>query len=149
MHPQALIVKSHEIPPLEVLGTQVRFLVEAQRTSGAWSLMEVAIPLNSGPPAHNHSWDEAYFITEGTVEFTVGGKQFTATAGDFIYTPGGVAHGFRGTSAQPAHMLIFDAPAHAAAFFKQVDREVRDLPRDLPKVLEIGKNTGIHFLQPE
>jgi hypothetical protein len=26
-----------------------------------------------------------------------------------------------------------------------VDREVKELPRDLPKVLEIGEETGIHF----
>ena len=27
-------------------------------------------------------------------------------------------------------------------------REVKDLPRDLPKVLEIGESTGIHFRPP-
>jgi hypothetical protein len=45
-------------------------------------------------------------------------------------------------------VLIFDAPAHAGAFFKRVDREVKELPRDLPKVLDIGESTGIRFLQP-
>jgi quercetin dioxygenase-like cupin family protein len=110
--------------------------------------MEVTLPLHSGPPPHHHSWDEAYFVTEGSVEFSVGEKCFSATKGDFVYTPGGVPHGFRGASAQPARLLIFDAPAHAGAFFKQVDREVKQLPRDLPKVFEIGEQTGIHFLQP-
>jgi hypothetical protein len=45
-------------------------------------------------------------------------------------------------------VLIFDAPAHAGTFFKRVDREVRELPRDLPKVLDIGEETGIRFMQP-
>ena len=44
--------------------------------------------------------------------------------------------------------LIFDAPAHAGNFFKRVDREVQELPRDLPKVLDIGEETGIRFTQP-
>ena len=81
-------------------------------------------------------------------KFAVGDQRFTATAGDFVYTPGGVVHGFRGASQRPARVLIFDAPAHAGAFFKRVDREVKDLPRDLPKVLDIGEDTGIRFLQP-
>ena len=58
-----------------------------------------------------------------------------------------MVHGFRGASRRPARVLIFDAPAHAGAFFKRVDREVKDLPRDLPKVIDIGENTGIHFLR--
>jgi len=110
--------------------------------------MEVTLPQDAGPPPHTHEWDEAYFIIEGDVEFSVGDQRFTATAGDFVYTPGGVVHGFRGVSQRPARVLIFDAPAHAGSFFKRVDREVKDLPRDLPKVLDIGEDTGIRFLQP-
>ena len=110
--------------------------------------MEVTLPLGSGPPPHNHSWDEAYFVTAGEVEFNVGGESFSATAGDFVYTPGGVVHGFSGASPEPAHVLIFDAPAHAGTFFKRVDREVQELPRDLAKVLTIGDETGIYFMPP-
>ena len=148
MQTPPLIVKSKDVPPLHVLGTQVRFLCEGHSTRNAWSLMEVTLPHDAGPPPHTHRWDEAYFITDGDVEFSVGDRRFTATAGDFVYTPGGVVHGFRGASKQPAHMLIFDAPAHAWAFFKRIDREVKELPRDLPKVLDIGESTGIHFLAP-
>jgi quercetin dioxygenase-like cupin family protein len=143
-----MIVKSNEVQSLHVLGTQVRFLCEARDTNSAWSLMEVTLPLNAGPPAHKHSWDEAYFIIDGEVEFMVGERRFAATVGDFLYTPGNLVHGFRGTSVQPARVLIFDAPAHAGAFFKRVDREVRDLPRELSKVLEIGASTGIDFVHP-
>jgi quercetin dioxygenase-like cupin family protein len=140
------IVSSRSVTPLHVLGTQVRFLCEAQDTGNAWSLMEVTLPLGSGPPPHKHTWDEAYFVMAGELEFTLGDEVFTARAGDFVYTPGGVVHGFSGASAEPAQVLIFDAPAHAGTFFKRVDREVEELPRDLPKVLEIGRRTGIEFV---
>jgi quercetin dioxygenase-like cupin family protein len=148
MQQQTLIVKSHDVRPLHVLGTEVRFLCEGHDTHSAWSLMEVTLPQDSGPPPHSHQWDEAYFITEGEVQFTVGDQRFIATAGDFVYTPGSVVHGFHGASQRPARVLIFDAPAHAGAFFKRVDREVKELPRDLPKVIDIGKDTGIRFAQP-
>jgi quercetin dioxygenase-like cupin family protein len=140
------IVSSRNVTPLHVLGTEVRFLCAARDTGNAWSLMEVTLPLGSGPPAHKHAWDEAYFVTAGEAEFSVGAESFIARAGDFVYTPGGVVHGFRGASQEAARVLIFDAPAHAGAFFERVDREVELLPRDLPKVLEIGRNTGIEFV---
>ena len=143
---KSLLVKARDVRPLSVLGTEVRFLCKADATDNAWSLMEVTLPLGSGPPPHTHDWDEAYFVTAGEVAFSVGDRRFTATAGDFVYTPGGVVHGFSGASDVPASVLIFDAPAHAARFFERVDREVESLPRDLPKVLEIGRHTGIQFL---
>jgi quercetin dioxygenase-like cupin family protein len=148
MQTSSMIVKSKDVQPLHVLGTQVRFLCEGPSTNNVWSLMEVTLPPDAGPPPHTHRWDEAYFIIEGDVDFSVGDQCFRATVGDFVYTPGGVVHGFRGTSQRPARVLIFDAPAHAGAFFKRVDREVKDLPRDLPKVFDIGENTGIRFLRP-
>ena len=125
MQSPSMLVKSKDVQPLHVLGTQVRFLCEAHSTNNVWSLMEVTLPEDAGPPPHTHQWDEAYFVTEG-----------------------GVVHGFSGASQRPARVLIFDAPAHADAFFKRVDREVKDLPRDLAKLLDIGDNTGIRFLQP-
>jgi quercetin dioxygenase-like cupin family protein len=143
-----VIVKSRDVEPLHVLGAEVRFLCEGHSTHNAWSLMEVTLPQGAGPPPHNHTWDEAYFVTDGEVQFSVGDHLLTAKAGDFVYTPGSVVHGFRGASQRPARVLIFDAPAHAGAFFKRVDREVKEMPRDLHKVLEIGEQTGIHFVQP-
>jgi quercetin dioxygenase-like cupin family protein len=148
MQTPSMIVTSRDVQPLHVLGTQVRFLCEGHSTGDAWSLMEVTLPQDAGPPPHTHAWDEAYFVTEGEVEFCLGERRLTASAGDFVYTPGGTAHGFRGMSQTPARVLIFDAPAHAGAFFRRVDREVKEMPRDLPKVLDIGTDTGIHFLQP-
>lgn len=139
------VVKSHAVAPLRVLGTEVRFLCTAKDTRNAWSLMEVTLPRDAGPPLHRHEWDECYYVTEGEVRFTVGAQSFTAIAGDFVYTPGGTPHAFRGESPAPARLLIFDVPAHAGAFFERVDREVKELPPDLAKVFEIGEHTGIHF----
>ena len=113
MQSPSMLVKSKDVQPLQVLGTQVRFLCEAHSTNNVWSLMEVTLPEDAGPPPHTHEWDEAYFVTEGDVEFRVGDQRFTATVGDFVYTPGGVVHGFRGASQRSARVLIFDAPAHA------------------------------------
>src|SRR5574338_1190563 len=92
------IVNSRDVEPLRVLGTEVRFLCEARDTNGAWSMMEVTLPRDAGPPPHTHTWDEGYFVTDGEVRFTVSDQTFAARAGDFVYTPNGVPHGFVGAS---------------------------------------------------
>ena len=96
MNRQPMTVKSGQVPPLSVLGTEVRFLCEAGATGNAWSLMEVIMPRNSGPPLHTHDWDEAYYIIEGEVQFTIGAQSVLAATGDFLYTPAGIPHGFHG-----------------------------------------------------
>jgi quercetin dioxygenase-like cupin family protein len=143
------IVRQGEGEKLRVLGADVRFLCRAEDTHRAWSLMENVIPENSGPPPHSHPWDEAYYVVAGEIEFEIGSRRERVRAGDFVYAPGGTVHAFHGVSAQPARMLIFDAPAHAESFFKEVGREVTDLPRDLPKLPEIGARHGLHFLPPQ
>lgn len=147
MSKQKVVMKQGEGVPLHVMGAKVRFLCEAEKTDHAWSLMEVTLPPRSGPPPHHHAWDEAYYVVEGEVRFIVDGREQLVKSGDFLYAPGGTVHGFQGASEKPARMLIFDAPAHAEAFFKDVDREVKEMPRDLPKALQIGDRHQIHFVR--
>ena len=144
MSKQAVVVKQGEAQALRVMGAEVRFLCEAEKTERAWSLMEVALPKHSGPPPHHHPWDEAYYVVEGDVSFSLNGQEKLVKAGDFVYAPGGTLHGFHGASEKPARMIIFDAPAHAESFFREVDREVKG-PADMAKVPSIGDRHQIHF----
>lgn len=146
MGSQAIIQHRADAKALRALGTDVRFLCEGEHTGGALSMMEVMLPQGSGPPPHHHNWDEAYYLADGRVRFTLGDEVREVGAGDFVYAPAGVVHGFTGLSETPARMLILDAPAHAAGFFREVDREVRTMPDDAAKVPEIGRRHGIHFL---
>jgi quercetin dioxygenase-like cupin family protein len=142
------IVRRDEAESLRAMGVDVHFLCRAEATGGAWSLIETVVPRDAGPPPHRHPWGEAYYVTEGTAEFEVGNRRELVGSGDFLYVPGGTVHGFRGASETPARMLIFDAPAHAEGFFRDVEREVTEMPRDLAKVPVIGQRHGIEFLPP-
>jgi quercetin dioxygenase-like cupin family protein len=141
------IVRRFEGEALNAMGVAVRFVCRGEQTRDAWSLMECSIPKGFGPPPHHHSWDEAYFVTSGEVDFLIEGRAERVRAGDFVYAPGGVAHGFRGASEEPARMLIFDAPSHTEGFFKDLEREVKQMPADLPKVPAIGARHGIEFVR--
>jgi quercetin dioxygenase-like cupin family protein len=149
MAKQTVVTKQGQAETLSVMGAAVRFLCGADQTERAWSLMEVELPLRAGPPPHDHPWDEAYYVVAGEVRFQLDGREQLFTAGDFIYAPGGTVHGFQGASEQPARVIIFDAPAHAESFFRDVDREVKQLPGDLAKVPAIGERHHIRFRAPK
>jgi len=141
---KTMVVQPGTRPTLQVLGAGIRFLCEAEDTAGAFSVMDNDLPFGAGPPAHRHDWDEAYFVISGAVEFEIEGEKIPAEAGTFVYAPAGTLHAFQCTSQEPARMLVIDAPAHAAAFFKQVDREVSG-PEDFAKVPAIGSAHRIDF----
>lgn len=149
MSKQTSVVKQGEGERLSVMGAAVRFLCGAQQTERAWSLMEVELPERAGPPPHDHPWDEAYYVVAGEVRFQLDGREQFFRAGDFIYAPGGTLHGFQGASSEPARLLIFDAPAHAESFFRDAEREIREMPRDLAKVPALGQRHQINFRAPK
>ena len=145
MSKRIVITKRGEAEELRAMGAAVRFLCGADKTDRAWSLMEVELPERGGPPPHQHPWDEAYYVVQGEVRFQLAGREQRIRAGEFVYAPAGTVHGFQGASSRPARVIIFDAPAHAESFFRELDREVKELPRDLAKVPAIGERHQIHF----
>jgi quercetin dioxygenase-like cupin family protein len=132
---------------LDAAGVALRFVCGPRDTRGAWSLIENLVPVGAGPPPHHHPWDEAYFVIEGEVEFRIGDSVLRVRAGDFAYAPANTVHAFHGVSEAPARMLVFDAPAHAEAFFRDVDRELRRT-RDVTQLPAIGDRHGVQFLPP-
>jgi quercetin dioxygenase-like cupin family protein len=145
MSKQIVTLRHGEGDALTVLGAQVRFLCEAAKTDHNFSLMEAVLPKDQGPPPHDHPWDEAYYIIEGDVRFQIGEDVQIYRAGDFVYAPGGTLHSFQGATDKPARVLVFDAPAAAEQFFRDVDREVKSYPEDLAKVPAIGQRHGLRF----
>ena len=148
MSKEAVITKRGEGETLSVMGAGVRFLCEAAKTDHGFSLMEVTLPKDQGPPRHDHPWDEAYYVVDGDVRFQLGDEDRVFSTGDFVYAPGGMVHGFQGAGEKPARVLVFDAPATAEAFFREMSREIRNIPEDLSKAPEIGQRHNIHFRVP-
>lgn len=147
MTKQSVVMKRGQGEEMTVLGCGLKFLCTADNTDRAWSLMETVLPQNAGPPLHDHPWDEAYYVVEGEVRFTLGNREQVFNAGDFIYAPGGTPHAFQGISPNPARVLVFDAPAHAEGLFRELAREVKG-PQDFPKVAAIGDRHQVRFAPP-
>ncbi len=133
MEHEVLVVRPGDVETLQVLGAGVRFLCEAEHTGGLFSVMDNELPLGAGPPPHRHDWAEGYYILSGVVEFQIDGKDLRAEAGTFLITPPNALHTFRGADEAGSRLLVIDAPAHAAGFFRAVDREIAG-PEDFPRV---------------
>ena len=62
------------------------------------------------PHAHVDE-DDAFYVLEGELTFTVAGEDVSAPAGTFVLVPPGVEHGFRNDGGGAARILNIHAPA--------------------------------------
>lgn len=80
---------------------------------------------------HDHTFEEAYFILEGEVQATLDGQQYTARAGDVVWTSVGCVHAFRNVSSAPVRWLETFSPQppkeNVFRFMAEWDARVRDL----------------------
>jgi uncharacterized cupin superfamily protein len=85
-----------------------RGAVKVESGSADFSIFESSPPPGApGPAPHLHrSYDEAWFIIEGTVEFLLDGKRERQGAGGFVFVPRGVAHSFANPGPAEARMLV-------------------------------------------
>ncbi len=65
-----------------------------------------------GPPPHIHrAYDEAFYVLDGAVQYTLDGEPQTCSAGTLIFVPRGVAHGFSNIEQAPAKILVVTTAA--------------------------------------
>lgn len=83
----------------------------AEQTDGHLALVEILAPEGVQIPMHvHHREDEAFWVLEGELTFTVAGHAIAARPGDFLLGPRGVPHTYTVDSG-PARMLFLFAPA--------------------------------------
>lgn len=106
-----------------VLGTtRMRVLEDGSNTGHRIGLAEsVLAPHTPGPPQHRHAQhDEGFYIISGTVRFTVGYKDYDATAGTLVMVPPGAPHTFANVTDQPAVMLSTFTPDLYVQYFRDL-----------------------------
>lgn len=102
-------------------GELMTFLITGEETGGAYFMADISVAPGGGTPPHiHHREDESFHLLEGTLTIQVGGNTMTASPGDFVYLPRGIAHSFKNTSDVPAKALVLVAPAGLEGFFAEV-----------------------------
>src|SRR5262245_3316040 len=112
-------------------------------TAGALPVAELTQGPELGPPPHIHrNADESFYILEGTFEFSLAGRAFTAGAGSFVYLPKGVVHTHRAGGGAPARALVIQSPAGIERFIEEAgkpatDPSVRPAPPEMSELQRI------------
>jgi quercetin dioxygenase-like cupin family protein len=118
-------------------GDRYTFLVTGAQTNGAFFIMEAIVPPGGGPPSHIHSREEeAFYLLEGSLDFTLGDKRLKVSTGDFVQIPRGTVHGFRNAGSTMARMLVFCAPAGLEKYFEEVFEPVQDRSVSPPPITD-------------
>ena len=140
-----------------VVGDHYTVKASGADTGGAFTLIEVLVPPQSGPPPHVHSReDEAFYILEGEFEVHIDDQRLTAGPGSWVTLAKGSLHHFKNIGRAPGKMLILATPAGLDQFFLEAGREAADMspesgavrPEDSEKLLAVAPRYGIEIKLP-
>jgi len=147
-----------------VRGQAVRFTGEmalfralAPDTGGAFTLLEFRVAPGYGASPHrDHSFDEAFFVLQGTFIVQVGEDEHHLSPGDFAFAPKLTPHAFRNTGMDEGRVLILTLPGgYQDRFFAEIGEPVSDPegpltndPGDRATVLAAAQRYGIEVLSP-
>lgn len=134
-------------------GDLFTFLTEGTDTDGRLAVIEFAPKRGLEPPPHTHTReDEAYYVIEGELTFNVGGVEYTATPGSYVFLPRNVKHFWR-IHTEEARLLMMFMPAGLENFFKALadpveGDDLHNAPQSLPdmkKMLSMAEAYGLIF----
>ena len=104
-------------------------------TGGAYAMVEMLAPPQSGSPSHLHSREvESFYILEGSLSFWLADAKLTGAAGYLVIAPPGLPHAFKNGGPTPARALLLITPAGLEKFFEEVvphSKKLQPAPRRL------------------
>jgi quercetin dioxygenase-like cupin family protein len=84
-----------------------------------------------GIGAHDHTYEEAYFILSGEVEAILDGKRYIAKPGDVLWTSTGCTHAFKNIGTEPVRWLETFSPQppkeNVFRYFAEWDQKAKEL----------------------
>jgi quercetin dioxygenase-like cupin family protein len=132
--------------PLNVVGEKITVLASDAQTGGYEIFLQVG-PEGSGPPPHNHLWDESFYVIKGEIAFGVGDSEMVASAGTLVHLPAGTIHWFR-FGKGGGEMVSVTSRESASRMFTDFDREISPERPDVSKLAEIGARYGLNVPAP-
>jgi quercetin dioxygenase-like cupin family protein len=128
------------------------FKVVGDDTHGSLVVAELTADFALGPPPHiHHHADESFYILDGTFEFSLAGKTFSAGPGAFVYLPKGIVHTHKASGSARARALVMQSPAGVERFIAEAGKPATDVSRppappemsEFAKIVAIAQKHGI------
>jgi mannose-6-phosphate isomerase-like protein (cupin superfamily) len=103
-------------------GENIAMRIESGQTHNAFSLTEIVVAAQAGPPLHvHHDADEALYVLEGTVDFVCDNERFRIGPGGLAAVPKGIPHAFRNFEIAPVRMLVMLSPGGFEQFMRAMN----------------------------
>jgi quercetin dioxygenase-like cupin family protein len=118
----------------------VTIVARGEQTSGAFTVLEFAVPPGEGPPLHVHTReDELVQVVDGDFRWKLGDELSPSAPGSFVFIPRGLPHGFQNVGDGPGRHRITFAPAGMERFFElQAELTEFDLDAFKHAAAEVG-----------
>jgi mannose-6-phosphate isomerase-like protein (cupin superfamily) len=152
----ATLVPPGEGKKLWVTDELMTLRASGEDTGGAYSLADLVVPPQGGPPPQiHHRADEAFWVFEGELEVSVGESRFRAGAGSFVHLPRGVLHSYQNVGTAPARFLTLMVPAGLEKLLEEVGKPGTDLSSpppfeevDIDRLLAAAPKYGVEIPPP-
>lgn len=145
MNSRPLIVMSGDrSAALTVVGTNVTVLVSDTDSRDQRITLQSGDE-GTGPPPHNHDWDESFYVTKGQVQFTCSGQTTMCVAGTLVHVPAGTVHAFSYGPGGGEMLEVTGRESKAVQMFSALDREIPPGPPNVPKVVQVAGEYGVKF----
>ncbi len=149
-------LRTASFPPVVVRGGQAEYLPSIQHflladstaTGGALSTHRVRLdPGADGAVPHRHDGSaELFFVIDGALDVLAGEHVVSASRGDLLVVPPGLAHAFAARPGSAADALIVITPGiERFDYFRHVAR-VRDGREPRQTLLELQNRFDTHYL---
>lgn len=112
-------------------------MLASKQATGGYEVFLQEGDEGTGPPPHEHAWDESFYVIEGEIEFGIGDDQMTARPGTLVHMPAGTVHWFRFGAGGGRMLSMTGEGSDAAAFFKACDSEIPDGSPDVEKLTAV------------
>src|SRR6266700_7587495 len=76
---------------VSVVGDTYTILLTGEETGGRYTLIDMHVPPNGGPPPHRHDFEEMFTVLDGEIELTFRDQTQRASAGSTVNIPAAVA----------------------------------------------------------
>jgi quercetin dioxygenase-like cupin family protein len=128
----------------------IRFLVDAEASSGSATMFEFTVPAGSRVPVpHSHdAYEETIYGLDGVLTWTVDGAEIDVAPGQAVCIPRGVVHGFDNRGDSDARSLAVVTPGVLGPEYFRDLRTVIEGAAGPPDPAAIGAVMQRHGLTP-
>lgn len=134
-------------PTLPVFEETLQVKVAGAHNNGAFEVVEISSPPESGPPLHSHRrQNEFFYVLEGTFTVRIGNDTLEAGPGTSILLPREIAHTYQNTGDETGRILAMIAPAGGVPMFEALSE--LSMPPDPDTVADVLDDHGVTLEGP-